>query len=81
MNFKAFTLKSEGRLRDLKTHCGVCKAFNPLQGGQHPEISQFEGLWDTGASGSVISKNVVDKLELKPIGKSKVFPCQWREYC
>jgi predicted aspartyl protease len=73
VNFKAFTLKSEGRLRDLKTHCGVCKAFNPLERGQHPEVIQFEGLWDTGASGSVISKNVVDKLELKPIGKSKVF--------
>lgn len=73
MNFKAFTLKSEGRLRDLKTHCGVCKAFNPLEGGGHPEVSQFEGLWDTGASGSVVSKNVVEKLGLKPIGKSKVF--------
>jgi predicted aspartyl protease len=73
-NFKAFTLKSEnGLLSDLKTHCGVCKAFNPLQGGQHPEISQFIGLWDTGASGTVISKTVVEKLDLKPIGKSKVF--------
>jgi predicted aspartyl protease len=73
-NFKAFTLKSDnGPLRVLKTHCGVCKAFNPLQGGQHPEVSQFVGLWDTGASGTVISKDVVDKLDLKPIGKSKVF--------
>jgi predicted aspartyl protease len=73
-NFKAFTLRSDnGLLKVLKTHCGVCKAFNPLQGGQHPEISQFVGLWDTGATGTVISKAVVDKLELKPIGKSKVF--------
>jgi predicted aspartyl protease len=73
-NSKAFTLKSDtGLLRDLKTHCGVCKAFNPLQGGQHPEINQFLGLWDTGATGSVISKAIVDKLDLKPIGKSKVF--------
>jgi predicted aspartyl protease len=73
-NFKAFTLKSEnGPLRVLKTHCGVCKAFNPLAGGEHPAISQFEALWDTGASGTVISKTVVDKLGLKPIGKSKVF--------
>ena len=73
-NFKAFTLKSDnGLLPVLKTHCGVCKAFNPLQGGQHPEVSQFVGLWDTGASGTVISKAVVDKLDLKPVGKSKVF--------
>lgn len=72
MNYKAFTLKSKGRLRVLKTHCGVCKAFNPLVGSPHPKISKFDSLWDTGASGSVISENVVDKLELKPIGKSKV---------
>jgi predicted aspartyl protease len=72
--FKAFTLKSDnGPLRDLKTLCGVCRAFNPLQGAQHPEVSQFVGLWDTGASGTVISKAVVDKLNLQPIGKSKVF--------
>lgn len=74
MDFKAFTLKSNGgRLRDLRTHCGVCKAFNPLEGKEHPEISQFEALWDTGASGTVISKEVAKKLGLKPIGKSKVF--------
>lgn len=71
---KAFTLKSNnGLLRVLQTNCGVCRAFNPLQGGTYPEIIQFMGLWDTGASGSVISKTVVDKLDLKPIGKSKVF--------
>ena len=73
-NYKAFTLKSDkGLLRVLKTHCGVCHAFNPLEGVQHPEISKFVGLWDTGASGTVISKLVVEKLGLKPIGKSKVF--------
>ncbi len=73
-NSKAFTLKSSnGLLRVLKTTCGVCRAFDPLQGSQHPEIYQFIGLWDTGASGTVVSKAVVDKLGLKPIGKSKVF--------
>lgn len=72
--FKAFTLKSDkGILRVLQTTCGVCKAFNPLAGGQHPEITPFKGLWDTGATGTVISNKVVEKLGLKPIGKSKVF--------
>lgn len=73
-NYKAFTLKgNNGLLRDLKTICGVCPAFDPLKGGKHPEIIQFSALWDTGASGTVISKAVVAKLDLKPIGKSKVF--------
>jgi predicted aspartyl protease len=72
-NSKAFTLKrDDGLLRELKTTCGVCRAFDPMTGGQHPEISQFIGLWDTGASGTVISKTVVETLGLQPIGKSKV---------
>ena len=57
----------------MTTTCGVCRAFNPAQGGTHPEVSQFVGLWDTGATGTVISNTVVEKLGLKPIGKSKVF--------
>lgn len=73
-NYKAFTLRNDkGLMRTLQTPCGVCKAFNPLSKDKHPEISQFEGLWDTGASSSVITKKVVDKLGLMPIGKSKVY--------
>jgi predicted aspartyl protease len=71
---KAFTLKNDNSLlRIIKTPCSVCKAYNPLQVTGHRELGQFVGLWDTGASGTVISKAVIDKLELKPIGKSKVF--------
>jgi predicted aspartyl protease len=74
INYKAFTLKSNsGLLRSLKTKCGVCIAFDPLITKERPNISTFECLWDTGASGTVISKTVVEKLDLKPIGKSKVF--------
>lgn len=74
MKYQAFTLKgNNGHLRELKTECGVCKAFDPLQAKKTPEISKFIGLWDTGASGTVITKNVVDKLGIQPIGKSKVF--------
>ena len=73
-NFSAFTLKSSsGLLRVLKTSCGVCRAFEPSQGGEHPEISEFVGIWDTGATGTVITKNVVDRLLLKPIGKTRVY--------
>jgi len=70
---KSFTLQAEGILRDLKTECGVCEAFDPLSGEKHPNIETFIGLWDTGATGSVISENVVKKLGLTPISKAKVF--------
>lgn len=70
----SFTLSSDGgKLRELKTKCGVCPAFDPSKGGKHPKVSEYIGLWDTGASGTVISHRVVASLDLKPVGKSKVF--------
>ena len=72
--FKAFTFRNENGLsRALTTPCGVCVAFNPLDVGTPPPISQFITLWDTGASGMVISKNVVSRLNLKPTGVARVF--------
>lgn len=69
----ALTLKSDkGALRVLRTPCGVSTAFNPQIGGNFPPVENFIGLWDTGASGTVISKNVVDKLGLVPTGKATV---------
>ncbi len=72
--FMAFTTKSGGILRDLKTPCGVSIVFDPKDSAstKHP-ITQFNGLWDTGATGSAISKNIVEKLGLKPTGVAKVF--------
>lgn len=73
-NGSAFTLGStQGILRELKTEVGACVAFNPASGGNHPKIEKFTGLWDTGASGSAISKNIVDKLGLKPISQAKCY--------
>jgi len=73
-NGSAFTLgSSQGILRELKTEVGACIAFNTASGGEHPEIERFVGLWDTGASGTCISKAIVDKLNLKPIGQTKSY--------
>jgi len=33
---------------------------------------QTKGIWDTGASHTVITKNIIDQLELKSIGITKV---------
>ncbi len=73
--FKAFTFrrKEGGRLNALVTICGVSSAFDPRNGGKPPQIYQFNGLWDTGATGSVISQIVVDNLGLIPITKTKVY--------
>ena len=40
---------------------------------------EFNALWDTGATNSVITQDVVTKLELLPEGTSKVFHAQGSE--
>jgi predicted aspartyl protease len=64
---QALTLKADGLLNVLRTDCGTSQAFDPTKGeGQRP-YSTFQAIWDTGATGSVVTQNVVDTLSLKPI--------------
>lgn len=58
---KSFTAKAEGIANVLLSACGVCPAFDPLSGKPHPPIKSYTGLWDTGASGTVITKKIVDE--------------------
>lgn len=73
MNPVAFTLKANGILNALKTDCGVGLPFDPSSGGSMPQPIKVTGLWDTGATGSVISKKLVKSLNLTPTGKVNVF--------
>lgn len=71
---KSFTIKYNGISNVLITKCGVCKSFNPtLDTGEHPHVEEFNGLWDSGATNSVITKKVIDKLGLKPTGVCESF--------
>lgn len=57
-------------LRDLRSVCGFCAAFNPESPppGHVAEYKAFEAIWDTGATGSVISQRIIDACGLKPTG-------------
>lgn len=70
----AFTVEYRGIVPCLTTECGVCESYNPAfqKGIQQPAIRKFNAIWDTGAVGSVISTNVVNALNLKPTGKTRV---------
>jgi predicted aspartyl protease len=37
-----------------------------------PDAKEYKALWDTGATGSVITRKVVDECGLKPIGRANV---------
>jgi predicted aspartyl protease len=71
---QSFTIEYSGLVNMLKSECGICKGYNPrTDTGEHPQVESFLALWDTGATGSVITKNVVDKLGLIPTGFTKVY--------
>ena len=71
---QALTVRYKGLSRIL--HCipdpQVSLAFDPRTTPTRPQHHQFKGIWDTGATDTVITQNVVDTCGLKPIGMAIV---------
>lgn len=72
--FRAFTGTSDGLLRVLKCPVKISLAFDPgkLKEKPQPEYHDFSAIWDTGATASAITQQVVDRCELKPISLAQV---------
>lgn len=69
----AFTsYNTKGIAREIKSKVIVSSAFDPQQTTKHPTTKEFVAIWDTGATGSVISDKVVDECGLEPIGIANV---------
>lgn len=71
--FRALTVKAQGRRNKIFTPLEISKAFDP----EHPpspdmKLHTVQALWDTGATGSVISPKVVNALGLHATGTVKV---------
>jgi predicted aspartyl protease len=69
------TLTSKrGILRQLVSDCGVCQAFEHASTpqDQQPPYHAFKAIWDTGATASVITPQVVAACGLKPTGMTNV---------
>lgn len=50
----------------------VTTPFVPPLEGKDIKTVKVKGLWDTGATGSVINRSIADTLGIKPIGRTKV---------
>ena len=62
----AFTLRGKGgRLNMLVTPANIHISGNP-------SFRTVNAIWDTGASGSAITKEIADKLDLAPTGFAQV---------
>lgn len=74
LGLKAFTIEYNGLANMLISECGICSSYNPkVDKNPHPPVNKYNGLWDTGASGTVITKRVVDELGLIPTGLAKSY--------
>ena len=69
---KCFTVRAEGRLRVLHTKVHVANPLAAKPGGLFRFDREYSGIWDTGATSTVITQCVVDDLGLKPISMTSV---------
>ena len=83
---KSFTVRYGGRTNKLQVETLVSKPVNP---GPNitvpPEIVQgakkYIGIWDTGATNSVISQKVIDECGLIPTGMAMVHGATGSSLC
>lgn len=68
----SFTTKVPQKVNVLQNEIQVSEAFDISIGPPQPIKKQYICIWDTGATGTVISKNVIDGLGLQPSGKVTV---------
>lgn len=72
--YRAFTIDYNKKTNVIFSQCRVSQAASMQQLRQntaHPPLKDFNAIWDTGATRSAISSNVVKALNLQPIGKCK----------
>lgn len=66
---QSFTQRYDGLTNQLITNCGITVSYNPAtHKGKYPDFKDYQALWDTGATGTVITKKVADELGLTPTG-------------
>jgi predicted aspartyl protease len=78
--FSAFTVAYNSRSNVLRSKATIGVAFHPSQ-SPIPELVEFDAIWDTGATDSVISKKVVDRCGLQPIAMTRVYTASGEENC
>ena len=66
MDYAAFTVKYHGRAYQLISDAVIAKSgFNEIPSSGHQRI---KAMWDTGATGSMITEAAASSLELTPVG-------------
>ena len=71
--FSAFTTYCEGYQNVLSNMVKVASAYDVREGSFKPAFSEYIAVWDTGATRSAITPQVVRDLALKATGMAVVY--------
>jgi len=71
---RGFTIRFKGIVRVIHSECHVGFPLYPSDSKVRPpdQDKKFLAIWDTGATGTVVTQKVVDACGLKPTGMVKV---------
>lgn len=67
-----FTSRAPQRVLVLQNQIKASEFYNPASGLPIPLMLEYTCIWDTGATGTVISQRVVNALNLQPSGRTTV---------
>jgi len=68
----SFTVTHNGIASVLQSDAHIWEAFDPKTTTPPAALKRFLAIWDTGATNSVITQQVIDECGLKPIGMTQV---------
>lgn len=69
----SFTIQYAAITRELISKVKISKAFDPQKTNpKNVQQHEFNAIWDTGATGSVITKKVAEKCSIEPIRMAEV---------
>ncbi len=69
----SFTIKANTIHNRLVSPCWVYESWTPEDGAPPPPRKQYNVVWDTGATNSMVTRRVVEDLGLEPEGYSSIF--------
>ena len=64
----SFTTLASIRLRELVSNVGIKNTLSDAS----PRLRRYKAIWDTGATRTIITKNVITECRLLPIGRTTV---------
>lgn len=76
LQVKSFTARFAGLSNILNSPVKISRIFNPATPKfdfSNPATDDFQAIWDTGATNSVVTTEVVRRLNLQSIGFTTVF--------